>query len=264
LVDRRVADSLIEELKKGIVEMLGEKPSEFEYYGRIINDHHFNRIVGLLENARSSPGVTIEHGGRYDPATKFIEPTVISGIGHDFSNHPVMREEIFGPLLPVIKVDSVEEAIALVKLIGDTPLACYPFSKSTSTLEKIFEAIPTGMYCANDTMIQGVLHQYPFGGVGESGMGSYHGKFSFQAFTRAQGFVVRNPYTDIVNTTRYVNLSGDYNSLPAKLTRLSMYTPVPSDFYLNLRYYWRKLHLSFLLFVLAVLLLGFFLGKSIE
>ena len=145
---------------------------------RIIDDEHFARIAGLID-ATVRGGATVEIGGTRDPAQRYIAPTVLSGVTFDA---PIMAEEIFGPVLPVITYASLESALAQINA-RPKPLALYAFSKRNAVVERILERTSAGATIANDTVLHWAHPNLPAGGVGESGTGSYHGLFGFKAFS---------------------------------------------------------------------------------
>lgn len=163
LVDRTVKDRLVEELKKQFAAMLGPDPLHNPDYVRIINRKHFERITGLLE------GEVILAGGksRADEVSGWIEPTLVEGT----ADCKPMQEEIFGPILPLIPVDSMDEAIAFVNG-REKPLALYLFTKDPAVEQKVLARCSFGGGCVNDTIIHLATHDMGFGGVGQSGMGN--------------------------------------------------------------------------------------------
>src|SRR5205823_11558365 len=144
-------------------------------YGRIVSTRHFDRLTALLSSG------TICHGGRTDRADKFIAPTVLVNVSPD---SPVMREEIFGPILPVLEVDNVQQVIDFVNA-RPSPLGLYLFSEDSSVTEQILSSTSSGDADVNDCTLQPTIHDLPFGGVGNSGMGKYHGEWGFRAYSNA-------------------------------------------------------------------------------
>lgn len=187
LVQHAVKDQVVEAFKRYSKKFWGKEPIENENYPRIINQHHYKRLVGYL-----SEGKCLAGGGINDDALK-IEPTLLE-IDIDAANN-VMNEEIFGPILPIIEFNVVEEAIKFVKS-KEKPLALYLFSKS-SNVQRIFTyQIPFGGGCINDTVMHISEKNLPFGGVGNSGMGSYHGKAGFDTFTHYKSVLKRGTWLD--------------------------------------------------------------------
>ncbi|MFM8267625.1 MAG: aldehyde dehydrogenase family protein [Ilumatobacteraceae bacterium] len=190
LVDREVHDDLVAEIGKSIREFYGDDPMSSADYARIVNDTHFRRVERLM-----SAG-TVSHGGRTDAASRYIEPTVLTGITR---TDPVMGEEIFGPVLPVIAVDSLDEAIRFVNegsTRGDKPLALYSFSQRDTENQAVIAGTTSGGVCVNGTLLQVSNPYLPFGGVGESGSGSYHGRFGFDTFSHTRAVLERSTAVD--------------------------------------------------------------------
>ena len=169
-----VKRQLLNELRKCIQRFYGDDPEKSPDFGRIINGGQFSRLENLMHSAG-----TVIHGGRTNRETRYIEPTLIDGIT---PLDPIMGEEIFGPLLPILDYTRLEDVITTVKS-GEKPLALYFFSGSRGPLEKLLSATSSGGGCVNDTIMHTLNPRLPFGGVGNSGMGSYHGKFSFDTFS---------------------------------------------------------------------------------
>lgn len=183
LVDKRIKHPLLERIAATITEFYGSDPSRSPDYGRIVNEPHFDRLVRLLGAGR------IISGGQTDRAAHYIAPTVIDGIR---GSEPIMEGEIFGPLLPVIEYDGLTEAISLVNS-RPKPLALYFFSRDKGKQERVLRETSSGGCCINDTVIHETSVRLPFGGVGESGMGKYHGKASFDTFSHEKA-VVKNGF----------------------------------------------------------------------
>jgi aldehyde dehydrogenase (NAD+) len=179
LVESSVEKPLMEQLKATITEFYGPDPKTSSDLGRIISRRHFDRLANLLATA----GGTVEAGGVTDADELYIAPTLIRGPAPDAA---VMQEEIFGPLLPVIQVPHVDDAIKFINA-RPKPLAMYIFSSSSSAQSKLLGATSAGGVCINDTIMHYVNTALPFGGVGASGMGAYHGKFGFDTFSHKKG-----------------------------------------------------------------------------
>ena len=187
LCDEAVKDALVAELKKEILRQYGPRPLKDPAYGRIINEKHFNRLLGLLD-----PGKTV-HGGETDPAACRIAPTVLTGV--DWS-HPSMGQEIFGPILPVLTYRHLEEAVAQIQA-RPHPLALYYFTEDTAQAREVMARCGFGGGCVNDVVIHLATTWMPFGGFGESGMGCYHGKAGFEAFTHFKSIVDKKTWLDL-------------------------------------------------------------------
>lgn len=187
LVDRKIKDEFVERLKQTITKFYGENPRNSPDYGRIINKRHFDRIVALLED------VKVIFGGESDRNELYIAPTLIDEVS---LSDKIMEEEIFGPLLPIIHYETLDEAIEIVKKLP-VPLACYFFSRNRKKREFILRNIEAGGICINDTVIHFDNKYLPFGGKGESGLGRYHGRASFDTFTYRQSIMIRNNKREI-------------------------------------------------------------------
>ena len=180
LVERSVKDALVAKIAASLRDLNEGQPPE----KRIVNERQFQRLVA---NLGASKG-TVAAGGGTDNAAFAIEPTVVVDPDVD---EPLMREEIFGPILPILAVDSVDQAIAHVKA-GDKPLGLYVFSNSKETAQKVVDAIPAGGAVINHIAMHFLIPSLPFGGVGASGIGAYHGEYGFQTFSHRKA-VLRKP-----------------------------------------------------------------------
>lgn len=184
LVDRAVEAPFLDALGASIERFYGPHPERSPDYGRIVNDDHMRRLQGLLASLGTSRVVT---GGQADPASRYLAPTVLAGTTWD---EAVMQDEIFGPILPVIAVDGVDEAIAAVN-DKDKPLALYVFSEDSAVVDKVVGATSSGGVCANATLLHLAVPDLPFGGVGSSGMGAYHGQAGFDTFSHRKSVLAR-------------------------------------------------------------------------
>jgi aldehyde dehydrogenase (NAD+) len=189
LAEASIRDRLVELMAATSREFLGDDPEASPDYTRIINDRHFTRVTGLLAGA----GGTVASGGRTNDATRFIEPTIVVDPDLDA---PVMQEEIFGPVLPVVSVANVDEAIDFVNE-RPKPLALYVFSRSGDTVDRVLAETSSGGACVNHLMFHITPPELPFGGVGPSGMGTYHGKAGFDAFTHHKSVMHRGFRPDL-------------------------------------------------------------------
>ena len=182
LVHQSKKNELIAALKKAIPQFYGNDPANAEGYGRIINEKQFNRIIQYLNEG------TIVYGGKYDAASLFIEPTILDGVSIDSS---IMREEIFGPILPILTFETMEEAKAIIAH-NPNPLAFYIFTSSTKKENAWLDAVPAGGVCVNTASVHLMNPHLPFGGRGFSGTGAYHGKYSFETFSHKKS-VMKSP-----------------------------------------------------------------------
>ncbi len=176
-------DEFIAALKQAVEDFYGADASDANDYGRIVNEQHWQRLVGYLEQG------TVVHGGDYDRQQRFLAPTIITEVAVD---SPIMEEEIFGPILPVLSVPNLASAVEFIRE-RDKPLALYGFSASKRALQQLTEQTHAGNQCNNDTLMFMLNPELPFGGVGPSGMGSYHGKFGFDTFSH-QKAVMQRPF----------------------------------------------------------------------
>ena len=192
LVDSRVKDRLVEELKKQFRRMLGDDPTSNPNFVRIVNAKHFARLQGLIEGEK----VLYGGGNRPDPhgESGWIAPTLIEDTLHARSKP--MQEEIFGPILPIIPYDRLSQALGFI-VSREKPLALYLFTRSKKVKDKVFATCSFGGGCVNDTIIHLATHHMGFGGVGNSGMGSYHGKRSFDTFSHYRAIVDKATWLDL-------------------------------------------------------------------
>ncbi len=174
LVHASRVEEVTDRLTTAITNMYGVDPQASKDYARIVNGRHFDRLHRLMTS-----GGTVAFGGDSDADARYIAPTLMTGVSDDA---PVMREEIFGPLLPIIPVSDVDAAISRINA-GDKPLALYAFSKSQKTLDHIVDNTSSGGVALNHVVLQLMPPTLPFGGVGESGSGAYHGRGSIDAFS---------------------------------------------------------------------------------
>ncbi len=187
LVHKNVHDKFIETAKRVAHEFWGDNPQASKDYGRIVNVRHHRRLMALLPGSGE-----VVVGGTADEASRFIAPTVLKDVPE---NAPVMREEIFGPILPVIKVDSIEHAIQFIRA-RPKPLALYLFSSSEQSYQAVVHNTSSGGLIVNHAIMQVTVPGLPFGGVGESGMGAYHGKHSFEAFSHRKAVLKKGTALD--------------------------------------------------------------------
>ena len=187
LVHRQIKTDLVTRIKHYIRDFYGEDPAQSPDYGRTIHDRHFERLIAFLDRGK------IILGGEYNLDERYLAPTLIDGVTWD---DPVMQEEIFGPILPILTYDELEAAIAQVNA-RPKPLTLYFFSRDRRKQERILQATSSGGVCLNDTVMQVGVNALPFGGVGESGIGSYHGKASFDTFSHFKSVLKRNFWLDL-------------------------------------------------------------------
>jgi len=196
LVHEAVREQLVEKLVKAIDRFYGTDPEQSPDYARIINERHFDRLQSLLQEGR------ILFGGKGVRAKKYLAPTLIDRIGWEA---PVMQEEIFGPILPLLSYTTLEEALQAVSH-HPKPLALYVFSENRNVQRRVMEEISFGGGCVNDTVLHLANPNLPFGGVGPSGMGSYHGRASFTAFSHQKSVLKKASWLDV--PLRYAPYAG--------------------------------------------------------
>lgn len=177
LAHESIQEELIQNIKKYTAEFFGKVPAESADYGKIINEKRFDTLVSYLADTGK-----IIFGGEYNREELFIAPTLITGVS---MQDEMMKEEIFGPLLPVISFKEKEEALAIIHE-NDKPLSFYLFSEKNENIQWWMDRVSFGGGCINNTIWHLANPNLPFGGVGGSGMGKYHGKYSFETFTHAK------------------------------------------------------------------------------
>ncbi len=187
LVHKDVKKELLRLMKQTILEFYGDRALENPDYPRIIDKNSFERLINLME------GQNIYTGGLYNSKTLKIEPTIIDDV--DFANK-IMQEEIFGPILPVIEYDDIFKVIEKLKFM-DKPLSMYIFSEDKEHIDRLTYDLSSGGVCINDTIMHLTNPNLEFGGVGESGMGGYHGKFGFMNFSNRKSIMIRSNNIDI-------------------------------------------------------------------
>ena len=179
MVHRHIQQPLIEHIEREILRQYGENPQLNPEYPRIVNERHFERLAALL-----SHGSTLL-GGAYDPTDRYIAPTLLTDID---PQSPLLSDEIFGPILPVIPFDDIDDCVEYVNQ-REKPLALYYFTRSRKRARYMIQHTSSGGACINDTILQTANGNLPFGGIGNSGMGAYHGRASFETFSHRRGVV---------------------------------------------------------------------------
>lgn len=185
--DRRIKDQLLAEIKRQIKRQFRSEPLTNKNYGKIINEKHFDRITKLIDSSK------VVFGGKCDRTTLKIEPTVMDHVTFDDA---VMQEEIFGPILPILTYDSLDQAIHKINSMPH-PLALYVFTSDKTAARKVTARCGFGGGCINDTIIHLATSEMGFGGFGESGMGSYHGKDGFRTFSHYKSIVDKKTWLDL-------------------------------------------------------------------
>ena len=191
LVEHKLFDSLISNLKNSINDFYGNSPLNSKHLGSIINQNQFNRLNNLLKEAKKNGQIIF--GGDSNETERRISPTLIK---IENRNDPLMKEELFGPLLPILSIKNLDEAISDLKCLPK-PLALYLFGGEEKEQVKILEKTSSGGVCFNDVVLQAGVPELPFGGVGSSGMGKYHGKAGFDNFTHFKSVLKRPFWLDL-------------------------------------------------------------------
>ena len=209
LVPKGKRDALVKALRVEVLARYGENLENLGDYTRIVNDGQYARLKGYLDDARERGIERVTLTGHADPAQRLMPPTLLMEPGDDCK---VMQEEIFGPLLPIKSYRTLDEAIAYINA-NDRPLALYPFSNDRAQVEQILSKTLSGGVTVNDTLLQFAVNALPFGGIGASGMGAYHGRAGFDAFSKrlpivwqtrlAGSDLLKPPYSKV---ERFINL----------------------------------------------------------
>lgn len=187
LCENSVKDALVSEITKQIKAQYGDDPLKNKNYGKIVNEKHFSRLRSLIDHSK------VRIGGQSDPASLQIAPTLMDNV---VCSDAVMGEEIFGPILPVLSFDDFHAVLDDLK-IKDKPLALYLFSSNKEHIRKVHRELSYGGGCINDVVIHLATSEMGFGGVGASGMGSYHGKAGFDAFSHKKSIVDKKTWLDL-------------------------------------------------------------------
>lgn len=193
LCPKELQEELISQVKIAVEEFYTKDPKASDSFGRIINSRHYGRIQKLLE------GTSPVMGGDSDEKERYIAPTVLADVK---ITDPIMQEEIFGPVLPIVSVKDHNEAIEFINS-REKPLALYVFTNNGTVREDIKQKTSSGAFVVNDTVLHGGLCSLPFGGVGNSGMGAYHGKHSFDAFSHSKAVLEKSLGMESANGIRY-------------------------------------------------------------
>ncbi|XP_018427324.1 PREDICTED: aldehyde dehydrogenase family 3 member B1-like isoform X2 [Nanorana parkeri] len=177
-------------LAEGLARYLDQQSPDF---GRIIGDRHYQRVAALLKHGK------VVAGGQTDDSEKYIAPTILIDVAE---SDPIMQEEIFGPILPIVIVPGLEEAIQFINK-REKALAAYAFSANSQIINQVLDRTSSGSFCGNDGIVQTTIISLPFGGVGHSGMGMYHGKFTFDTFSHKRACLLRSDGREKLNEVRY-------------------------------------------------------------
>ena len=198
-------------LKTRFSEYYSENPKQSESYSRIVNKKHFERLVSGIENAVDN-NVNIEFGGDHDATSNYIAPTLISNISEEAI---LMKEEIFGPILPLKTYKTIDEAIDYINS-GEKPLALYIYTKNKKVRNTIIKNTRAGSTCVNTNALQYSNHNLPFGGSNNSGIGKAHGFFGFQEFSNARSVLKRH------SIGPFYLLFPPYSSIKERIAKLTV------------------------------------------
>ncbi len=193
LCSEEAEQKLIPSIRSAMKEFYGENPKDSPDLARVVNDRHFNRLESLIDPSK------VAIGGETDASQKYIAPTIMKGVS---PSDPIMMEEIFGPILPIVNVAGPTDAVKFIKE-REKPLALYVFSKNQANIDKFLDETSSGAVCVNDAIVQAAVPSLPFGGVGQSGMGAYHGKFSFECFSHRKACLIKKQNLEALNAMRY-------------------------------------------------------------
>ncbi|NXF91233.1 AL3B2 dehydrogenase, partial [Eubucco bourcierii] len=193
LCSLEMREQLLPALREAIAEFYGPNPQESSSFARIVGDRQFRRVQALLRSGR------VAMGGQTDEGERYIAPTVLVDVQQD---DPVMKEEIFGPILPILTVKDMDDAIAFINA-QERPLAIYVFSSRKQVVNQVLERTSSGGFCSNDTLMHFTLTSLPFGGIGQSGLGHYHGRFTFDTFSHPRATLLRGNGREAFNKPRY-------------------------------------------------------------
>lgn len=186
-VHKDIEEEFIKKLEEEIKNQFGDNPLESKDYSKMVNEREFNRVLSYIDKEK------LVFGGNYNRKTFQIEPTILKNVTW---NDPVMEREIFGPIFPILPFENLDEVIRLVNS-KDKPLAIYYFSEDKNKIEKVLNSTSSGGVTINDTLVHVSSSYLPFGGVGNSGMGEYHGKYSFDLFSNKKGVMNRKTFLDL-------------------------------------------------------------------
>ena len=186
-VHKEIEEEFIKKLEEEIKNQFGDNPLESEDYSKMVNEREFNRVLSYIDKEK------LVFGGNYNRKTFQIEPTILKNVTWD---DPVMEREIFGPIFPILTFENLDEVLRVVNS-KDKPLALYYFSEDKNKIEKVLNSTSSGGVTINDTLVHVSSSYLPFGGVGNSGMGEYHGKYSFDLFSNKKGVMNRKTFLDL-------------------------------------------------------------------
>ncbi|KAM4616356.1 aldehyde dehydrogenase family 3 member B1 [Polymixia lowei] len=189
-----VEAQLVQALKCCLVQFYGSDPRESQSFGRMVNLESFNRTRDLLWRSGK-----VAVGGQMIESEKYIAPTILTEV---VESDPIMQHDVFGPVLPILSINNVDEAIAFINR-QEKPLCLYAYSSNSKVISRLMSETSSGSFCSNDSILQSLLVVLPFGGVGASGMGSYHGRYSFDTFSHRKSCLLRSVRLECVSYLRY-------------------------------------------------------------
>ncbi|KAI9498249.1 Aldehyde/histidinol dehydrogenase [Zychaea mexicana] len=247
LIPKNKLEPFVDALRKTITDWFGANPKESKDYGRIVSVRHFDRIMDLLDRRQSG---SIVIGGDTDREARYIAPTVVTNVS--FNDPGLMTEEIFGPILPIVTYNELEDAVAMIKR-QEPPLTVYVFANKKEDQRKVIDYLPSGGVCVNDTLMQFAEFSLPFGGVGNSGLGKYHGKRSYELFTHERSMLIKKQRFEFLMRARYP----PYSAHTLKLLRASL---LSSSLTTNRIIYKRGIKNTFIFFLV---ILFFYIRKRL-
>lgn len=218
LCTAEVQDRFVKAAQKVLKDFYSENPQKSDDLARIINARNFARLDSMLKTSKG----TVSVGGVTEGDSRYISPTIVSNVS---PNDSLMSEELFGPILPIVTVGSDQEAIDFINR-GEKPLSMYLFSNEKAVVKRFLDQTSSGSVCVNDTLMQAAIHSLPFGGVGSSGIGKYHGKFSFETFSHSKAVLAKdyNPLVEYLAGARYP----PYSDSKLKMLK-NLIAPTPLD-----------------------------------
>uniref|UniRef100_A0A8C5H965 Aldehyde dehydrogenase n=1 Tax=Gouania willdenowi TaxID=441366 RepID=A0A8C5H965_GOUWI len=194
LCHAQVKARLVQAMKSCLIHFYGSDPRESKSFGRLINLEVFNRVKDLLWRSGK-----VAVGGQVVEAEKYIAPTILTEVTE---SDLIMHQEVFGPVLPILTVNDVDEAITFINK-QEKALCVYAYSTNTKIISRLMSETSSGSFCSNDSILQSLMVTLPFGGVGASGMGSFHGRYSFDAFSHRKSCLLRSARLECVTYLRY-------------------------------------------------------------
>jgi acyl-CoA reductase-like NAD-dependent aldehyde dehydrogenase len=201
MVHKDIKEKLVNKIQEKLQQFYGENPQQSEDYGRIVSHRHFDRLVRLMDQDK------IIYGGQTDRDDRYISPTLLDGVSPD---DPIMQEEIFGPILPMMEWENLDEVVDFVNN-RDKPLALYVYTRNNKISDRVLTECSSGGACINDSVVHIGNPNLPFGGVGASGIGAYHGRASFDTFSHLKSVMHRSASIDL--DIRYAPWGKNYSKL---------------------------------------------------